>query len=339
MNEARVGHTATLLPTGEVLIAGGEDGTNMLRTAELYDPAAGTFTATGGMLVERRSHTATLLSNGQVLIVGGSDTTDGSSVLASAETYDPVAGTFAAVGSMATVRIFHTATLLQDGRVLIAGGYDSLGNWLSSTELYDPAVGTFSPTGSMTMARGRHTATLLPNGKALMAGGVPSTEAFQGTSSAELYDPMAETSTPTGNMTATRWGHTATLLPYGEVFITGGYRLAMTAELYDPAAGVFVATGAPSFPEAIQTATLLPSGNVLLAGGDVVHGVSGEVFCTADLYYPAAGAFAATANLVVVRAGGHTATLLPNGKVLIAGGYAETGTPRPSLASAELFTE
>ena len=154
---ARRGHTATLLGSGKVLIAGGNGSANGLASAELYDPASGTFSPTGSMTVARWSHTATLLNNGKVLIAGGEFYNSGGSVasLASAELYDPTAGTFTAASDMTLARTDHTATLLPSGMVLVAGGDGGNGeNAVASAELYDPTAGTFSATGNMTMAMG-----------------------------------------------------------------------------------------------------------------------------------------------------------------------------------------
>jgi hypothetical protein len=237
MSQARESHTATLLTTGpnagEVLVAGGTTaGTGALSSAELYNPATGTWSTTGNMNEARSLHTATLLTTGpnagKVLITGG---VIGSVALSSAELYDPVAGTWSTTGSMSMARSQHTATLLTTGPnagdVLVAGGFNGSID-LSSAELYNPVTGTWSTTGSMNEAREIHTAALLttgPNaGKVLVAGG------FNGStdelSSAELYDPATGTWSTTGSMSVARDLHTATVLTTGpnagKVLIAGG---------------------------------------------------------------------------------------------------------------------
>src|SRR5437763_4719408 len=127
---ARNGHTATLLPNGKVLVAGGRNGNSILASAELYDPPSGTWSATGSLATARFFHTATLLPNGKVLVAGGGNN--------SAELYDPASGTWSATGSLATARAFHTATLLPNGKALVAGGFSSFsGGELASAELYN----------------------------------------------------------------------------------------------------------------------------------------------------------------------------------------------------------
>jgi hypothetical protein len=353
----RYQHTATLLSNGTVLITGGLTSSattpptvSTLASAELYDPTTLAFAATGNMTINRYSHTATLLSNGQVLVSGGAGTAGAE--LASAELYDPTTGIFTATGSMSTGRAGHTAALLSNGKVLIVGGYDSSGTPSASAELFDPASGVFTPTGSMSTARQSHTATLLSNGRVLIAGGGNSTSGEL--ASAELYDPSTGTFSTTGSMTDPRYSHTATLLSSGRVLVAGGYGpmptcqtapVLNTAELYDPTTGTFTATGSMYTPRFNHTATLLNNNLVLVAAGD-----SGPIYnleCNpvafnphilpyAELYDPAAGTFSHADNLIAEREL-HTATLLNDGTVLIAGGSDLQDNLPPPNPSAELF--
>ncbi|OFW42315.1 MAG: hypothetical protein A3J28_14945 [Acidobacteria bacterium RIFCSPLOWO2_12_FULL_60_22] len=346
MSSARVNHTATLLPNGKVLLVGGVASISpppvvILASAELYDPATGTFTATSSMGTPRVAHTATLLPNGKVLIAGGER--GGSYLinpLASAELYDPTTGTFSPTGSMSVSRNDFTATLLPNGKVLVAGGISGGSPVLSSAELYDPATGTFTLTGSMGIDRYEHTATLLPTGAVLVAGGYTFTGGFTTLATAELYDPATGTFRAAGFMTAARACYTATLLPNGTVLVAGGSFAAIghnataiaSAELYDPATGTFRATGSMSTVRACHTATLLLNGEALVVGG----GNDRDLLTSAELYDPGAGAFHATGS-TTGQGAGHTATLLANGRVLVAGGW-NPSLPNTVLASAELYT-
>ena len=190
LHTARLLHTATLLANGKVLVAAGNDYvTGFTTKAELYDPTTGTWTSTGNLNVGREDHAAMLLSDGRVLVAGGYGLAAGNTgSLASAELYDPITGTWTFTGSLHTPRQSYSATLLSDGKVLVAGGFNS-GEALASAELYDPATGTWTDTGSLNNARYSHTATLLADGKVLVAGG----ENLTKLRSAELYDPQPET--------------------------------------------------------------------------------------------------------------------------------------------------
>jgi Galactose oxidase, central domain/Dockerin type I domain/Kelch motif len=254
---------------------------------------------------------------------GGYPTAEGEDGVLSLNT--PASGSWTATGSLHTARNKHTATLLQNGMVLVAGGIGSLGVHLTSAELYDPASGTWTATGSMGTARCEHTATLLPSGKVLVAGG------YNGPalSSAELYDPASGTWTATGSMRDERGEHTATLLPSGKVLVVGGFDLSSawrSGELYDPVTGTWTATGSLGTARYDHTATLLPNGQMLVASGT---GSDFRPLRSAELYDPTSGTWTATGSLVAAR-GRHTATLLPNDKVLVTGGF-------NGLSSAELY--
>jgi hypothetical protein len=189
LNAARFNATATLLNQGQVLIAGGLDGTNYLTSAELYDPVAQTFTTTGNLNAARASATATLLNAGQVLIAGGSNCNPPGCPINSAELYNAAAGTFSYIGTMTTSRFAHSATLLTNGQVLIAGGYSSCSSTCTSdptAELYDPVAGTFSTTPALSTGRAGHTGTLLTSGDVLLVGGI---NAGTTLSSMDLYEP------------------------------------------------------------------------------------------------------------------------------------------------------
>src|SRR5580765_6219199 len=158
MKTNRVYHTATLLPNGKVLVAGGSGSSGNLSSAELYDPLTGTWAFTGSMKTNHAKHTATLLANGKVLVTGGQQQK-------TSELYDPTTETWAFTGSMTALRQNHTATLLADGRVLVTGGEGMFVNvGLSSAEIYNPTNGTWSTITSLNIGRRSHTATLLPNG-------------------------------------------------------------------------------------------------------------------------------------------------------------------------------
>ena len=326
--------TATLLPNGKVLVAGGINGSGYVALSELYNPTTGTWNATGSLATARHAHTATLLANGKVLVgrgVGG----DGV-LLATAELYDTTTGNWSTTGSLGLQAFADTATRLPNGKVLVAGGFGGEigsfgGSPLTSAELYDPTTGTWSTTGSLTAAREHHTATLLPNGKVLVAGGSNSAGYL---ASAELYNPTTGAWSATGSMTGERAGHTAILLSNGKILVIGGFdnqHDLASAELYDPTTGTWSTAGSLITQHYHPTATLLPNGKVLVPNG-VVDAI---YFASAELYDPTTGTSIATGNLAVAREN-YTATLLPNGKVLVAAG--SNGVGGGYLTSAELYS-
>jgi uncharacterized protein (TIGR03437 family) len=334
MTEARTEHAAVLLPSGKVLVVGGNGDTG----TDLYDPATGTFMATGRTLFAHTYDvTATLLNNGLVLLVGGRGAPS------AAELYDPVAGTFAATGSPVYLHgYYHTATPLANGLVLVVGGLAAAGDTgqaSSGAETYNPKTGTFTEAGAMAFNRNNHTATLLADGRVLIAGGqaggandLSPNPAFD---SAEIYDPSTGNFSLTSPMQAARTSHFAALLASGKVLVGGGYGTStsnQSAELFDPVSGSFLYTGEMSTLRSLATATLLSSGQVLVAGGYPSFPVGTNA---AELYDPAIGSFTTTGSMGSAR-GNATATLLLDGLVLVTGG--RTVCCAGVLASAELYT-
>jgi len=339
MLEARGEPTATVLRDGTVLVAGGSgnDDTS-LASSELYDPRTGSWTATGSMLEARGFHTATMLPDGRVLVAGGM-ICDGycHDELASAELYDPIAGTWTATGNMAVPRGGHTATLLADGTVLVAGGLRD-GRELASVEIYDPRTGSWAATGSMLEARGWPPATLLPDGTVLVTGG---TDGYSGGwhRLAELYDPRTRSWAAVKEMNQLWLGETATLLLDGTVLVEGEASLLVgpsVMEVYDPSTGSWTLVGSMSLDRYGQTATLLPDGTVLVAGGGEEGGGDGSFLSSAELYDPRSGSWSATASLAEARKG-HTAALLLDGTVLVMGGRVGLDPGWIRTATAEVY--
>jgi photosystem II stability/assembly factor-like uncharacterized protein len=326
MGRARFNHTATLLANGKVLIAGGRNNA-LLFVTELYDPATGLWTDTGSLAVNRQFHTATLLPTGKVLVVGGYPG------LTSAELYDPNTGLWMSAGNMTTPRYQHTATLLQDGRVMIAGGESGSG-YVNSVEMFDPAgnggLGAWSTAPSMLARRANHTATLLPDGRVLVFSiGVTDI----GSNYGEIYDPASGQWSAVTVPNLERSQQSVTLLPNGKVLVAGSVYAtsAVTAELYDPATGTWTVTGSMSFARSKPSTVLLADGRVLVAGG--YNNGQQTTSTNAEIYDPATGLWSETAPMILDSAGVQTMTLLPNGKVLAAGGSNFNGY----LSGAELY--
>ncbi len=333
---ARAFHSASLLPNGSLFVAGGFAGSQGQATAKAELYSSGQWTSSGSFGEARGFHTATILANAQVLMVGGAPSLPLSSALSSVEIHDPAVGKWLTQGSSPnTLRYDHTATLLTNGKVLIAGGRDSTGA-LKSAEVYDPATDVWKPTADMNIARGDHTATLLRNGKVLVTGGSSSSGTLD---TAEVYDPSTSSWSLTANiMPNKRADHTATLLADGKVLAVGGWNTSATnvirgCDIYDPATNTWTTAGTLVTARRFHTATMLFDGRVLAAGGDTSAALK-----TSELYDPATNKWTQQTSQMHVGHFRHTATLLPNGKVLVVSGLqSTTSAPSSFSGSANLF--
>lgn len=285
----------------------------------------------------RFNHTATRLLDGRVLAAGGS-----SGPVPSAELYDPDSGRWTATGSMAELHFNHSATLLPDGTVLTLGGYYN--EPLAMAEVYDARSGAWTAIASMTTPRIGHTATLLPAGRVLVVAGGGEVTLAEGPAygaTAEIYDPGTGRWTATASMGKARAGHTATLLPDGRVLVVGGSigddATGRSAELYDPSTASWTASGGMAEARSGHSATLLADGRVLVVGG-VGLGSTPDPLVTAELYDPSTGRWTATGSMAEARPNRHTATLLPDGMILVTGAWNEGGVANdPVGRSAELY--
>jgi Kelch motif protein/galactose oxidase-like protein len=336
MTLARAGHTATLLRSGKVLVAGGatDSNTQVTSSAELYDPATESWTVTGSMKSARTLHAAVLLRSGKVLVTGGYAPLEGGAMspatpfgaMASAEVYDPDSGIWTETSTMPVPSAALTAIVLRSGNVFVAPGRGSQGD-VAPAELYDPVSQSWSVIGNLIKPFHVGSATLLPSGKVLVISGRSET--------AQIYDPATGAWGLTGRMITIREWHTATLLPSGKVLVVGGSRgdSISSAEIYDPATDVWTSTR-PMTTRHYEAAdaTLLGFGRVLVAGGG--SGDPGpSAVDSVDLYDPATARWTASGVMAEARTV-FTATLLPSGAVLFAGGY---GVGDRDFSSAEIY--
>ena len=302
--------------------------------------SAATWHYAGNLQKTHRYHTATLLANGKILVVGGTPEVSPSNGSWSTELYDPGTDTWTTAGAMSTTRHDHTATRLSNGKVLIVGGDDGSSS-IASAELYDPTSNTWSPAAALARPRAWHTATLLPNGKVLVAaGGWWDGSSFTGAelATAELYDPASNTWSVARSLSTARYSPTATLLATGKVLVAGGTSNSLgtlvSTELYDPSTNTWMNAGSLSLARTFNTATLLTNGTVLVAGGSGYipsRGTTGSL-TSVELYNPVTNAWSTAGALTTAR-NSHTATLLSDGKLLVAGGTDGS----VSFGSAELY--
>lgn len=323
MDTGRAAHTMTTLADGTVLVVGGFGSGGEQETQPLlFDPTTMRFRSLPADLAWRHSHSATPLSDGTVLLVGGYGPDN--RYLSSAEVFDPFTGTSRGVGNLGEARAGHVAVLLGDGRVLIAGGVGDGWTFLASAEIYDPALAEFVPTGPMNAARESHVATVLPDGRVLVSGGHGgSRRSLRVLDSAEMYDPASGRFTATGTMTIRRHKHDAIVLDDGQVLVLGGADerdsrgVYQSTELFDPRTGRFVDHVPMRLPryKLAGSTVRLNDGRFLITGG----AAQPEVYEPLDVQFRVISTSESMAGLFSANA------QLPDGRVLISGGYGVSG--------------
>jgi len=260
--------------------------------AYLYDAPTDSWRGFA-MAHPRTSHTVTALLDGRVLIAGGWDGTFPTNALTSCEIFDPVAMQLAPTGDLGAHRMNHTASLLLDGRVLIAGGTDGFDSF-DTAELFDPATGQFSPTGSMHHVRSGHQAVTLNDGRVLVT-------CFNAVRQAEVYDPNTGTFSTVGSTTDEHgYGSSVTKLDSGLVLVLGGYdtvhniNALSSAEIFDPATNQFTKIGDMNISRSQHCAVLQADGTVFISGGFTANG---DTLASAEVYNPADNSFTPSVDL------------------------------------------
>jgi galactose oxidase-like protein/Kelch motif protein len=319
-------------------VAGNPSSAQYLSSAELYDPQTRRWRLTGSLQTARADHSATLLADGRVLIAGGR----GAST--SVELYDPATGTFTNTGSLSVPRFGHSATLLPSGQVLVAGGQIAFGSptGLTDAEVYTPDKGTWQPVGSLSLGRHNHTATPLRDGRVLIAGGNVYDD--DATKSVELFDLASHVFTVTTSLAVERFDHGAVLLTSGQVLVVAGtagggsphFAPLNSTEVYSPTTDQWTSVGSLTTPRfGGFTLTAYPDGTVFVAGGYGYRTSSFAVFASVEAYRPTTQQWETVTPLQVPRYN-HTATLIPDGSILMVGGYAQYGGNTP-LRSVERY--
>jgi len=326
-------HTATRLLDGRVLVAAGrKDFTpDVTDSAELYDPATNTWSATGRLNEGREFHSAVLLLDGRVFVTGGIGF--GSNTIDSAELYDPATGRWTFAASPSSPHFRSDPVVLSDGKVLVASGRTV--EETPSAELYDPVTDTWTSTGDVIHPRSDYHSTLLFSGKVLIAGGSSQSGLV---AEADLYDPATDAFNSTGSLLLPRTGHAQVLLANGRVLFAGGaqkkrgkFKVLREAETYDPATGLWTITGSMRVPRIGFTVNLLADGRIFAAGGADLSGALAAI----EEYDPGVGRWRPLQSALARARSNHTTTALLNGDLIIAGGVG--GNPSVLIPQAELF--
>jgi hypothetical protein len=323
----RGNHTATLLPDGQILIAGGSNGPNVLATAERFNPATETFTRVGDMYHARDLHTASLLTNGRVLVAGGFSTSALSTgATNTSEIYYPETRRWLEAGTMVSSRSNHTAVVLPDGNVMLIGGFAN-GVYLNTTEVYYSTSGKWLPSASMPVARAQHSATLLKDGRIMVVGGLNaggilgSTLFFNATGDGSGASDGIWTAGPALAGGQHSHSHTATLLPDGRLMVAGGndeFGETSTSQIFtNEVAGTWSSYGNLVVPRLSHAAHLLPNGDLLISGGAQSPG---NAVTQSERFDVATSSWSLDSNYIVPRAYG-TAVMAADNTIYSIGGY------------------
>lgn len=335
MHVGRVFHTATLLANGNVLVAGGMNGSGSLSSCEVYDPTVDRWTITAPMSHRRFGHTATVLPDGKVLVTGGYDYQK-SVHLQSCEVFDPIRATWSLTDSMRAWRSQHTAILLDDGRVLVVGG-----DYSKTSEIYDLSIGKWHATNSTNEARMGHTATKLMDGRVMVVGSWGAGwEYWYYHSTCEVFDPSTNSWSFSDSMYNPRAFHSTAILSDGRLFVSGGENSTHIhqCEVYDPSRNVWLLSDSLLQPRTSHRSITLTNGDVLIIGGQYGTDPQTDYHALRSCeLYKRNGTIVRTDSLAIARYG-HGATLLLDGDVLATGGADGLHFSRTYLSSCERYT-
>ncbi|MCQ4166342.1 kelch repeat-containing protein [Tahibacter harae] len=304
LSAPRSGHAAALLQDGRVLVAG-STAQAAAWSSELYDPVQHRWQPGPGLAQAEAGASLTVLPTGKVLLAGQGR-----------QLFDPATNTWSASTQGLLQRRRHSAVLMADGQVLLAGGEARFGGEIDTLEGYDAIGNSWNYWGRLNQPRQAHAAVRLVSGKVLVAGGRAGGAELSSAETFELQHYLVET---TASMLAARSDFSLTLLPDGRVLAAGGSSNGVSqssCEIYDPASGTWQWAAGMLHPRSGHAASLLPNGRLLVSGGNVA---AGTAQATAEIYDPVTNQWSAASELAVARAG-HTAVLLPSGSVLLAGG-------------------
>ena len=333
MTVPRGGHSATVLRDGRVLIVGGDTALDTdTASAEIFDPASNTFSPTGALNTPRHGHSATLLPDGRVLVIAGYNRPNG--WLGDAEIYDPTTGQWSVTQPIFAHGVTHIATLLKDGRVFVMAGSKQSGpsGPDDRVEIFDPQRNLWQVAAPHENTDGGASATLLGDGRVLIAGG---------TADPAIYDPVNDAWQPAGTLITPRSQAQMARLPDGRVLLVGGVPFSASGgpilssvEIFDPRNIIWLQAAPLARARYNTAAVLLPDGRVMIVGGwETSNGYEAALLNTAEIYDALTGTWSTSAPLAIGRAS-HTATLLPDGRVLVTGGETSRGV---FLSSAEVL--